>query len=91
LKVWGQGEWHCQKHGEKSRKRWKKLHIGVDAQGWIVASTLTESPAQDPSQVPALLSQINHRIERSSGMASRVSGGSETKTYGKGVALREPK
>src|SRR5262245_14079817 len=51
LKVCGQGEWHVQKHGEKTGKRWKKLHIGVDAQGWIVASTVTASHAQDPSQV----------------------------------------
>jgi Transposase DDE domain len=64
LKVCGQGEWHRQKHGEKPHKRWKKLHIGVDAQGWIVASTVTESHAQDPSQVPALLSQVHHRIDR---------------------------
>jgi Transposase DDE domain len=64
LKVCGQGEWHHQKHGEKPHKRWKKLHIGVDAQGWIVASTVTESHAQDPSQVPALLSQVHHRIGR---------------------------
>jgi len=40
------------------------LHIGVDTQGWIVASTLTESHEQDPSQVPALLSQVEHQIER---------------------------
>jgi Transposase DDE domain len=33
LKVCGQGAWHTQKHGEKKCKRWKKLHIGVDAQG----------------------------------------------------------
>jgi hypothetical protein len=64
LKVCGQGEWHSQKHGEKPHKRWKKLHIGVDAQGQIVASTVTESHAQDPSQVPALLAQVAHRIER---------------------------
>ena len=62
LKVCGQGEWHSQKHGEKKSKRWKKLHIGVDAQGRIVAATVTESHAQDPSQVPALLSQVDHRI-----------------------------
>jgi hypothetical protein len=36
LKVCGQGEWHSQKHGEKTRKRWKKLHIGVDDQGQII-------------------------------------------------------
>jgi hypothetical protein len=64
LKVCGQGEWHRQKHGEKKCRRWKKLHIGVDAQRRIVAATLTESPAQDPSQVPALLSQVDHRINR---------------------------
>ena len=64
LKVCGQGEWHTQKHGEKKSKRWKKLHIGVDAQGQIVASTVTESSEQDPSQVPALLSQVDSRIDR---------------------------
>ena len=64
LKVCGQGEWHSQKHGEKPHKRWKKLHIGVDAQGQIVASTVTESHEQDPSQVPALLAQVDHRIDR---------------------------
>lgn len=64
LKVCGQGEWHAQKHGEKKRKRWKKLHIGVDAQGKIIASTVTESQEQDPSQVPALLAQVDREIER---------------------------
>ena len=64
LKICGQSEWHRQKYGEKPHKRWKKLHLGVDAQGRIVASTLTESQEPDPSQVPALLSQVNHRIDR---------------------------
>ncbi len=64
LKVCGQGEWHTRKHGEKKHKRWKKLHLGVDAQGQIVASTVTESHEQDPSQVPDLLSQVGHVIDR---------------------------
>ena len=64
LKVCGQGEWHTQKHGEKKCKRWKKLHIGVDAEGRIVASKLTESSEQDPSQVPELLTQIDREIAR---------------------------
>ena len=64
LKVCGQGEWHAQKHGEKKVKRWKKLHIGVDDQGQIVASTVTESNEQDPSQVPELLDQIDREIDR---------------------------
>jgi hypothetical protein len=64
LKVGGQGEWHVQKHGERKCKRWKKLPIGVDALGQIVASTVTASRAPDPSQVPTLLSQVDHRIDR---------------------------
>ena len=64
LQVCGQGEWHTQKHGEKKCKRWKKWPLGVDAQGQIIASTVTESHEQDPSQVPALLSQVAHRIDR---------------------------
>jgi hypothetical protein len=64
LKVCGQGEWHAQKHGEKKRKTWKKLHIGVDDQGQVVASTVTESNEQDPSQVPDLLDQIDQEIDR---------------------------
>jgi hypothetical protein len=64
LKVCGQGEWHAQKHGEKKRKAWKKLHIGIDDQGRIVASTVTESHEQDPSQVPGLLDQIDQEIDR---------------------------
>jgi hypothetical protein len=63
-KVCSQGEWHSQKHGERKHKRWKKLHIGVDAQGQIVASTVTESHEQDPSQVSELLSQVNRVIDR---------------------------
>ena len=64
LKVWGQREWHSQKHGEKPHKRWKKLHTGVDAQGRIVVSTVTKSHEQNPSRVPVLLSQVEHRIDR---------------------------
>jgi hypothetical protein len=36
----------------------------VDAQGRIVASTVTESQEQDPSQVPELLSQVDGVIDR---------------------------
>jgi len=64
LKVCGQGEWHAQKHGEKKCRRWKKLHLGVDDQGQIMASCMTDGHAQDPVQVPELLSQIDHEIHR---------------------------
>ena len=64
VKGCGQGEWQSQKHGEKQAKRWKTRHIGVDAQGRIVACTVTASHAPDSSQVPELLSQVDRVIER---------------------------
>jgi hypothetical protein len=64
LKVCGQGAWHRQQHGEKKVKRWKKLHVGVDDRGHMVASTVTESHEQDPSHVPKLLDQIDRDIDR---------------------------
>ena len=64
LKVCGQGEWHAHKHGEKKRRRWKKLHLGVDDEGCILASCVTDGHEQDPGQVSDLLSQIDHEIDR---------------------------
>jgi hypothetical protein len=64
LKICGQGEWHSRKYGEKRYKRWKKLHIGADKNGWIMASKVTEGYEQDPSQVPDLLDQVDREIDR---------------------------
>ena len=62
LMMCGEGEWHSKKHGEKWRKRWKKLHIGVDGEEWIFASSVTDCYDPDPSQVPGLLSQVDREI-----------------------------
>ena len=54
-----------QGHGAKSRQTWRKLHLAVDAaSGTIVAQTLTDQDADDPSQVGPLLDQIDDPIER---------------------------
>lgn len=42
LKLCGAGEWLVEKHGSRTRRSWRKLHLGVDADtGWTVASALT--------------------------------------------------
>jgi len=59
LRLCGSGEWLVEKHGSRSRRSWRKLHIGVDANtGRIVASTLTTSDVDDVSQVGPLLDQV---------------------------------
>src|SRR5690349_16131367 len=58
LKLCGAGEWMLEKHGSRTRRSWRKLHIGVDAEtGQIVASALTTNDVDDGSQVGPLLDQ----------------------------------
>ena len=59
LKLCGAGEWLHEKHGTKTRRAWRTLHIGTDADtGHIVAATLTGSDACDASQVGPVLDQM---------------------------------
>jgi len=65
LQVYGAGQWLEAKHGAKSRRKWRKLHLAVDAaSGMIVARTLTDQDADDPFQVEPLLDQIGGPIGR---------------------------
>ena len=38
LKIYGEGEWLDAKHGSRARRRWRKLHIGINATLFIAAS-----------------------------------------------------
>ena len=59
LRLCGPGEWLVEKHGTRTRRSWRKLHIGTDADtGRIVASVLTGHDADDGSQVGPLLDQV---------------------------------
>jgi len=59
LKLCGKGEWLLEKHGTATRRSWRMLHLGVDADiGRIVASTLTPKEADDASQVDPLLDPV---------------------------------
>jgi len=59
LKLCGKGEWLLEKHGTATRRSWRMLHLGVDAEtGRIVASTLTPKDMDDASQAGPLLDQV---------------------------------
>jgi len=59
LKLCGKGEWLLEKHGMATRRSWRMLHLGVDADtGRIVASTLTTKDVDDASQAGPLLDQV---------------------------------
>jgi hypothetical protein len=55
LMIYGEGEWLDQKHGIRSRRRGRKLHLGVDADTHeIVAVELTPDDVGDVSEIPDL-------------------------------------
>jgi transposase len=63
LKIYGEGEWLDQKHGIRSRRRWRKLHLGVDADTHeIVAVELTPDDVGDVAELATLLDQIDADI-----------------------------
>ncbi len=65
LQVFGAGQWLEEKHGAKSHRTWRKLHLAVDADtGMMVAQVLTDQHTDDPSQVGPLLDQVDEEINQ---------------------------
>jgi len=86
LKLCGKGEWLLEKHGTATRRSWRMLHLGVDAEtGRIVASTLTSKDVDDASQVDPLLDQV-----AGSGASFTADGAYNRDRVYAGVAERHP-
>ena len=63
LRLCGAGEWLLEKHGTKTRRSWRTLHIGLDAgSGQIVAAALTAKEADDGAEVGPLLDQVTGAV-----------------------------
>jgi hypothetical protein len=63
LSIVGEGEWAAAKHGGHGRRGWKKLHLGVDRTGMIVAQALTHGSADDAKAALDLIDSIEGDIE----------------------------
>ncbi|MBC7977557.1 MAG: IS5 family transposase [Myxococcales bacterium] len=56
LRLCGPGEWLVERHGARTRRLWRKLHLATNADtGEIAATELTGHDADDGGQVEALL------------------------------------
>ncbi len=64
LSFVGEGEWAAAKHGARGKRGWRKLHLGVDAAGVIVAQTLTDGNADDATAGIQLIDEVTDDIER---------------------------
>ena len=65
LKVLGDGEWQVHKHKASNKRRsWRKLHLGIDGDGYIIAAALTDSVVDDASVGISILEQIRAAIDQ---------------------------
>ena len=62
LSIVGEGEWAAVKHGGKGKRGWKKLHLGVDRSGVIVAQVLTDGNADDAVTSLSLIDEVGGDI-----------------------------
>jgi len=86
LRLCGAGEWLLEKHGTKTRRSWRKLHIGLDASsGQIVAASLTAKEVDDGAEVGPLLDQIAGVVASFTG-----DGGYDQDSVSAAVAKRHP-
>ncbi|MBP2450024.1 hypothetical protein JOH51_007532 [Rhizobium leguminosarum] len=68
LKIYGAGQWLEERHGAKSHRGWRKLHLALDADsGKVIAHRLTDQDTTDGSQVEPLLDQIEDEIGQFTG------------------------
>jgi hypothetical protein len=62
LSMVGEGEWATAKYGGRGRRGWKKLHLGVDRSGVIVAGALTHGSADDAKTALDLIDEVEGDI-----------------------------
>jgi len=58
LSMVGEGEWAAVKHGSRGMRGWKKLHLGVDGSGVIVAHALTGGHVDDATTALDLIDTV---------------------------------
>jgi hypothetical protein len=86
LKVYGAGEWQREKHGERGRRTWRKLHLAVNPDnGEILASELTTNEVGDLSMVSPLLDQIQSPL-----LSVTADGAYDGESVYRAIAARQP-
>jgi IS5 family transposase len=63
LSVLGEGQWAAAKHGKRGSQGWKKLHLGVDDNGIIVAETLTGRNVDDAKTGVRIIKNARHNVK----------------------------
>ncbi len=67
LSIHGEGPWSGYKHGKKRRRGWRKLHVAVDQNGNLLATSVSKGTTRDASRVPSLLRDYSGPIDSFTG------------------------
>jgi IS5 family transposase len=68
VKVYGEGEWKVRQHGVGKRRRWRKLHVGVnESTGEILSAVVSTNNVSDDEVFEDLLDGVDGNIEQVSG------------------------
>jgi IS5 family transposase len=70
LSIVGEGAWAAAKHGGRGQRGWKKLHLGVDGAGVIVAQLLTDATVDDATVGVGVLEALDANLARVTADAS---------------------
>ena len=70
LSIVGEGEWARVKHGVRGTRGWKKLHLGGDRAGMIVAHALTEATVDDATTAVVLIRAVERNVTSVTGDAA---------------------
>ena len=58
IKFLGDGEWQTRRHGVQRRRRWRKVHLAMDAVTSDIRAVDTPSREGDSPVLPDLLDQV---------------------------------
>lgn len=70
LSIAGEGKWAAAKHGGRGTRGWKKLHLGVDRSGVIIAQALTDANVDDAITGIDLLEAVDGEVASVMGHAA---------------------
>lgn len=67
VKIYGEGEWKVRQHGISKRRKWRKIHIGINEKGEVEATEMTDCNVHDAVVVPDILTNLSYTPETLSG------------------------
>ena len=70
LSIVGEGEWAAAKHGRRGRQAWKRLHLGVNRSGVIIAQALTDATVDDATIGITLIEELDGALASVTGDAA---------------------